>query len=777
MQRLILSHQDYSKYLEKLDKQNFLRTHKENSVIKFWSLQHWHDLVEMPEEFLLTYNVIGKNKLAQTLITKDFKNSSIQKESKLTYTYNQIKIKTFETNKQEFFMTQLADNTIFSTSKIIIENVIRNYKDNIKTNQHIKKLYDVLSENTPSVVINTTFFSKVSKFFFTKEFSKEFLSLSDYMGFDLILDENQILFSGIVLKTQDKSHLWSNFREIKPKKSFVAEVIPSYFVSAKSLLISDYKTFTHQENLVKKTPINDSVFFDINEIAQFNLPLGKGVAMVSNDISKTYEMLKDDALPIKKFGAYQIYQLNHKLETNAELQNFIKLGELKNFVVFQDIIVGSNRLDVLEDIIIQVNNQNVLSLQQNYKNHLKSLTDQSHILWFTNLSQQKNFFEQYAQPSYKNDFKAFNWKTYGIAVTQLIVEDDFAYFNIIHKKTDLGNNQKAVKQLARLKLESTIQNTTQFFKNWRTGQYDIVYQDINNVLHLKDTKGNLIWSKPLDSPIVGKIRTIDIYKNTRLQLAFATQHKVYVLDKNGNEVDPFPLNFNNKITQSLSVFDYDNNGRYRFVVIMDNRIRMFNKQGKRVKGFQFNRTKTPLDLPLKHIRIDKKDYILAQEETGQLHILSRTGKNRVQIDKNFEPTHNEWYEHQKEFVSMSNKGQIIKINPNGDVSISSKKWINPKFVANPEIMASMSENQLYINDASAELPYGVYTNPFIKNNFVAIADLQAQKVYVFDKKANLINGFPVYGKSISDVYSKNNELILLCQDSDDAVLIYSIITE
>jgi hypothetical protein len=73
---LILSHQDYSKYLEKLDKQNFLRTHKENSVIKFWSLQHWHDLVEMPEEFLLTYNVIGKNKLAQTLITKDFKNSS-----------------------------------------------------------------------------------------------------------------------------------------------------------------------------------------------------------------------------------------------------------------------------------------------------------------------------------------------------------------------------------------------------------------------------------------------------------------------------------------------------------------------------------------------------------------------------------------------------------------------------------------------------------------------------------------------------------------------------
>ena len=48
-------------------------------------------------------------------------------------------------------------------------------------------------------------------------------------------------------------------------------------------------------------------------------------------------------------------------------------------------------------------------------------------------------------------------------------------------------------------------------------------------------------------------------------MAFATKNNIHIIDKNGNEVSPFPIESRDDITQSLSVFDYDKNGKYRFV--------------------------------------------------------------------------------------------------------------------------------------------------------------------------------------------------------------------
>lgn len=771
---IIINHQDYSEFSEVAKNQSFLKNHKYNAVVKFWSLKQWQDVIQMPDQFILTYNILGKNKIVQTLISKNIDTSDIKIKSKLNYTYNQSEIKTFETKTQEFFMVNLAENSIISTSKVILENIVRNYKNSIKIDQRIEKLNNVLSDDSPSVICNTQNFSKISKMFFTEAFPEQFISLSDYIGFDLNFNQNKMLFSGLIFKPKDKLHLWTNFKNLKPSKSIVAEVIPSNFINAKSLLISDYQEFVNKENSVDKATTKDSLFLEIIEISEFNLPIGKGFALASANIDQTFDKLRPIALPQKKFGGYQVYQLDKKLYTDINFKNAIDLGDIRYFSVFQDIVVGAKQIDVLEDIVIQINNQNVLSEQENYKNHIKSLTDQSHMLWFSNLNRQEEYIDRYAQPTYKKQLKAIDWTSYSLAISQLIVEDNFAYFNILHKKTDLENNQDNVKQIVRLKSDTPILNSPQFFKNWRTGQYDVVYQDKNNVLHLKDTKGNLIWSKTLDSPIVGKINTIDIYKNTRLQLAFATQNKVYVLDKNANEVSPFPLKFKNRITQGLSVFDYDKNGRYRFVVVMGNKIRMYDKRGKRVRGFKFKKTKKPLQFPLKHIRIQKRDYILAQEESGQLHILSRTGKTRIDINNNLETTNHQWYEHKQKFVSVSDKGDLLQIGQNTKLTKLAKDWLNPKFNANSEMLVSMSENILHINSSVAELPYGLYSKPFIIDDFVGIADAQAQKIYVFDKNANLIKGFPVYGNSISDAYSLGDKVILMCQDTEEAILLYSI---
>ena len=105
-----------------------------------------------------------------------------------------------------------------------------------------------------------------------------------------------------------------------------------------------------------------------------------------------------------------------------------------------------------------------------------------------------------------------------------------------------------------------------FVKNYITKKLDIVVQDTKNNLNLISNNGKVLWKKRIDQPILGKVSQIDIYKNGGLQLIFNTKNKIYVLDRNGKDVMPFPKTFKDPITQPLAVFDYDKNKNYRILI-------------------------------------------------------------------------------------------------------------------------------------------------------------------------------------------------------------------
>ena len=68
---------------------------------------------------------------------------------------------------------------------------------------------------------------------------------------------------------------------------------------------------------------------------------------------------------------------------------------------------------------------------------------------------------------------------------------------------------------------------------------DIAIQDQDHVLYLYSNTGKLFWKKQLAGKIIGPIQQVDLYKNNRLQMAFRTQDKLIVLDRNGKIVKPF----------------------------------------------------------------------------------------------------------------------------------------------------------------------------------------------------------------------------------------------
>ena len=243
----------------------------------------------------------------------------------------------------------------------------------------------------------------------------------------------------------------------------------------------------------------------------------------------------------------------------------------------------------------------------------------------------------------------------------------------------------------------------------------------------------------------------------------------------------FPLKFKDAVTQPLSVFDYDNNHNYRFVVVQGKGILMYDKQGKTVKGFGFSNAKSNIVHSPEHIRMGNKDYITIAEENGKLNILSRIGRSRIEVSKKFDFSEIPVVEEENSFVVITEANTKERISQDGKISsqkldVGSNYW----FAVEGSTKVTLDDNLLRINGKLAELPLGMYTRPKLfsinRNIYISITDTQEKRVYVFDKNANLLNGFPVYGTSAASMGegSSKNSIVLSVKGDAQAIIVYSL---
>ncbi|GHT35080.1 hypothetical protein FACS189434_12330 [Bacteroidia bacterium] len=163
-------------------------------------------------------------------------------------------------------------------------------------------------------------------------------------------------------------------------------------------------------------------------------------------------------------------------------------------------------------------------------------------------------------------------------------------------------------------------------------------QDMENNLHLLDSKGKILWSVPLGKPVLGsRFYQIDYYNNKKYQFIFNTAEKLYIIDRKGRNVEKYPLVLPAEATASLAVFDYDRKKDYRiFIPARDKRIYLFKKDGARPADWQFGETAGIVGLPLQHFSLDNKDYICVNDGI-RAYFLNRKGEERIKPKSKFTP--------------------------------------------------------------------------------------------------------------------------------------------
>ncbi|QSS96030.1 hypothetical protein [Psychroflexus sp. ALD_RP9] len=725
---------------------------------------------------MLSISSIGSDSFAYTFITNSteslIKTGLINNQKSLKYdgtNLNEISI-----DKESFYSTQLNNIKLISSSRLTLENIIRSHNNNIKLEASFYKALKASSNSQNSLFLNLSRLSQLHQHLF-KNSSSVYGELGEWAVLDLEINAEDIMANGVILPAEGQQVFIEVLRDELNRSTKFAEAIPLNSTYFYNFSISDFKSFQDRRRNLGFT--SDIISHPIeNFSAELSVTFSNAsicVDYMPEDVLGFEEQFLNDLEVSEGFRGEQIYKLDH-FDAFNHFSPLIKNFVPKFVTKFKGHFLFSENLETLENTLVNIKNNATLAETDYFKESRDELRS-SYTLQLGSLNE--NLLPHLASKSQKHStaWKKIKLNGFNLSLIQLDLQKQYTLINTYSQSAI--NSSKTSLKVNRLKQQHHLAMPPQYFVNWRTQQHDIVYQDEANVLHLIDSKGREIWQKQLDSKIVGKIKSLDIYKNTRLQLAFTTQNKLYVLDKNGSEVSRFPIVFKQPITQGLQLFDYSNNGRHRFVVTQGNQIKMYDKDAKLVKGFKFKSPQSNITQAPKHIRIDAKDYILAQTEK-QLFILDRTGDIRVKPNQKFVPSNNAFYEFGNQFIGTSNNSELVTIETDGKVNLSPQNWFsNHYFTANKQHYVSLSENKLQINTEEVQLDYGLYLRPKLhqmRNTvFISVVDEQSQQLYLLNSDGKLIDGFPIYATSEIELRElAPNQYEFITQGDDQSILVY-----
>lgn len=573
------------------------------------------------------------------------------------------------------------------------------------------------------------------------------------------VDSDQLLLSGII-KSQDSSNqLSSIFRGSVPQINSIQYIVPQNAQGFKSFSYSDFENI-HQKLLLLRQEeadpdFNPELFQTISEIAEIEFNDDQLLAIRSIDGAATKEALRNHTDRINTYRNVDLISFGEPDLFKSVFNPLVKSDELNQYIQLDDYFIFSNSEDALYNVIANYQNGTNYANSDAFASCEAQLSDASSMLVVTKSNGLRALLG-----SWLGNIQTPSTNNFTLSAFQLVQDLDFAHFNGVIKKHKKRSIRNTITEMFSVELEADVIFNPQFVRNHRTGQMDIVVQDVNNTLYLISNSGKVLWKKRLIGAILGKVEQVDLYRNGRLQLAFATPFRVYVIDRNGNNVSPFPMKFGEQITQPLSVFDYDNNRRYRFLVTQGKDLLMYDRNARFVKGFRYINPNIIKTQP-KHIRIGGRDYIVFAAGK-RFMILNRRGSVRVGVSERFNFSGEEIFLYKNRFTTTAEDGTLIEVAQNGKVTKTDINLENEhQIYATAKTLVTLSENKLNIKEKSVELDFGEYTEPVIHylndKIYVTLTDLQSQKVYLFDSQAEPIANFPVYGNSTIDLANADSD--------------------
>ncbi len=735
-----------------------------------------------------------------------------------------------KTDKKTFTYFIHENVVVGSFTSFLVEDVVRTVADGMKESfkNHIPSLSNIskLENDEGNIYVD---YAKLPDLLATiishqqVESMDQFQRFTDDTYLDVKITDSEILLNGITtVDITSNQDFIGTFRNQDPRQIKLMGLIPNTTAILYHVCFSDFKEW--QSQLSKYWSATDQQQFDryldfetkyqlkldwiSNEAANAILETPNkenpdqlvfvGISdkdVVFDELSAFAEALSEeqgDSLYLEVYNGIPIIQLPFRDFPSMLMGGFFKGFENSFITIYDDYLLMGNSMQVIKNYMADVDNENVWGKSVRKNIFLENTLTETNFSMMINTSLSWNMMMNHLNEHWTDIFTRYEapLKSFDLMSLQISNIDQRYYTSIA-----IGHQaKKETKPLdSRMQIQQSVYTISPIIskpyvvKNHNNNRFEILVQDSSNILYLVSNEGEILWGDSLKQPIVTNIYQVDFYKNRKLQYLFATKNHLHLLDRNGDYVENYPIKLKDGVeAQFLSVIDYDNSKRYRFMVVDKNgHIYLYDKNGKNLEGWTPKKLEGPLAIPGFHIRVRGGDCMIGIQKNGVVNVMNRRGQMYpgfpldlripnvndvfVSIGNDFSST---------KIIAISEEGELIEVNLNGKIlkreqfykpTKESKFWLVNDALQKTFVIARQEYNKISFLDrkgeiifeksliSSGELSVQYYNFSSDRQVFIVLDDEQ-EFAYLYDNTGKSFSFEPLEcGFPVALIYSAKND--------------------
>ncbi len=777
------------------------------------------------ELYILNVSTVSSSSALKSLV-QDIYQHQVEMEEK-TYNHQTIFIvKTSSTNFYHSFNGAFLDGWLFiSPSSLLIESVIRQYssKYSLFDDPSFARMIKTSGQNVEmNVFANHRYFWRIWSEWLSNDMRKKInpkQSFAEWSAMDWHISQNMLLLNGFIdqgdsltnylkiLTTQEPVTI--SITSILPKETYLFyytsmpnfskwqedydKHLESYGLSNNRLqVLSSIKKQTSIslvklfENIIYKecafanvinTETKDSTDSDdqfwIVRIANQSTIKELLDSTLSKYIRQNKKSWNEITADIKLDADYTFTVYNFPIINAPEILfgKLFRTYTSRYFIYLDNYIVFSSTKEALKRFYYAYMLKKTLQNDKLYRSYTEMVDLQTNLMVYLDLSKSQNFLKNLFQKKIETTlFQNYDVLRQLDAISfQLTYTNKMFYSSLfIRYSPEIKENTYTVWES---KLDTISIMKPVFVLNHHTQDKEIIVQDLYNNLYLINSSGRILWKNHLPEQIRSDVYQIDIYNNKKLQYLFSTRNYIYVVDRNGEMVHPFPVKLKAPATNGISIVDWNGKNDLRILVAcQDKNVYSYALNGMPDKNWKFEKTNQYVYQPIQFAKTEKKEYVFFADSLN-IYILNKQGKPYFSLKQNivvnpksiiyFEPKNKDT---DARFIVNDIYGNIHFIGTDGQIRTS--KFINSEkahyflyndmdgdglsefiFVDQKYLTIYKRNKKILLSHKISCLPQFrpvYYEFPLAKHKIGFVCNSQ---LYLIDKDGNMPNGFPIKGIS------------------------------
>jgi hypothetical protein len=608
-----------------------------------------------------------------------------------------------------------------------------------------------------------------------KEIAARITGLADFAGGDIYINEGGLVLSGYTESLASGQAL-NRFKSVTPKEFQTYKILPSSTV----MFETSIRPGPEQANKAINIPESIAEFskklnnFLGDEVSRAYIDI-RGRSMKENSLL-VYELsdrTQAEQLFVSQFGSESetlyftpdestrqpVYQVQMMGLVESVIPGFAP-GTDETFITFYDrfMITGNSYATVSRLLYDNLLNKTLVN-DLLYRDFESSLPSRSGYYFYCIPSRIIENLSGFLNADIINGLKANRISLNKLqALGYQLASSNGMIYNSISVSFKEKEREESTTEWETL-LDTVAAIKPFFFTNHTTGAKEIFIQDLNNNTYLINAAGRVLWKVPVRERITGNVYMIDYYHNGKFQLLFSGRNYIHVLDRNGNYVERYPVKLRSPSTNSLALFDYDNNRNYRMVIAgEDKQIYCYEINGNVVKGWNPFRTSGVVNTEICYFKISGKDYLVASDESS-IYFLDRKGNKRLNIEESVTRAKGSAMR-----ISQGPDPSVVCTSPDGTVQNIYFDGSVKKF----SLKSFSVDHSFDFFDVDGD-GFGEYL--FIEKGILYLYDHDRSKIFTRDFESNDVGGPISFVFSSSDrkigVYDGNKKLIYLIEKNGD----------